>query len=111
MKTLLNKFKTLLKLKKAKRKEVLPQGMIEFYRWSNDILSLYDLPNNDSTKFALATMILHSKEDASSLSKEYFGIRLRKAAANQIAAGIMQQLKEKQTAAIEAAKTGTIEQK
>ncbi len=86
-----------------KVKEKLPQGVKEFHTWAESIITHYGLPLNDSVKFAIATLILHAKEDAAYLSKEYFGHRAIKSAANQVAAGVMQDLKEAQVAKIKAA--------
>lgn len=103
MKTIISKIKQFFKdLTEFKRPQKLPQGVTEFNAWAGDIISHYGLPDNDSVRFMLATMILHAKEDAAYLSKEYFGKRALKSAANQVAAGVMQDLKEKQTAKIKA---------
>lgn len=82
----------------------LPQGMAEFERWSDDILDLYGMPNNDSTKFALAVSIQHLDSTVSAKPKAFFGRLLQKGAANQIAYAVMQDLKQKQQAAAEAEK-------
>ena len=81
----------------------LPIGMTEFEDWADSILAHSVAPNNDSTRFALATMILHLPSLASWKSKEYFLRALHKSAANQIAAGVMQDLKQKQADAAKAA--------
>lgn len=96
MSTYLTKFKQFFK-----PKEKLPQGVTAFNEWADSIIAEYELPDNDSVRFMLATMILHAKEDAAYLPKDYFGLRAVKSAANQVAAGIMQDLKEKQIAKIE----------
>lgn len=85
-----------------KVKQRLPQGVAEFHSWAESIITHYGLPLNDSVKFAIATLILHAKEDAAYLSKEYFGHRAIKSAANQVAAGVMQDLKDAQLARIKA---------
>lgn len=108
MNTLLNKFKQFFVnlayfgQSEFKRPQKLPQGVEEFHAWAESIIAQYNLPDNDSVKFMLATMILHAKEDASYLSKEWFGLRALKSAANQVAAGVMQDLKEAQAARIKA---------
>lgn len=76
----------------------LPIGMTEFYRWADDVIDLSGLPHNDSTVFSLATMILHLKATEAYKSKQYFILTIKKGAANQIAAGVMQELKDKQLA-------------
>lgn len=98
MNLLLYIFKRLL----AKKREVLPQGLLEHNQWAKEILELYDLPHNDSTRFALATSILHLPSDKIMYSKEYFGNILRKGAANEVAAFLMQEIKAHQKARIEA---------
>src|ERR1700677_1754501 len=82
----------------------LPQGMTEFETWSNSILSAYEMPNNDSTKFALAAAIFHVDSTAAYKPKAYFGRILLKGAASQVAGQVIQDLKAKQAAEIEAAK-------
>lgn len=82
----------------------LPHGMTEFDKWSNDLIFTYDLPNNDSIKFALATMILHLEPTECDKPKRYFGRAVQKGMAAQVAHGVMQTLKDKQKAEEEAAK-------
>lgn len=101
MNTILTKIKQFF-MDPFKVKERLPQGVKEFHTWADSIIIHYGLPMNDSVKFAIATLILHAKEDAAYLSKEYFGHRAIKSAANQVAAGVMQDLKEAQAAKIKA---------
>ena len=86
-----------------KRKTLLPQGVTEFNNWANDILDTYDIPNNDSTHFALATAVMHAKNGESLHSKESFARTLQKGAANQIAHYIMQECKARQEAIVKAA--------
>jgi hypothetical protein len=76
--------------------EKLPVGMAEFHAWADDILDTYDMPNNDSTKFALATAIMHAKNGQGYFSRDFFGQVLIKGAANQVAHAVMTELKEKQ---------------
>lgn len=76
----------------------LPIGMTDFYLWADDVIELSGLPNNESVVFALATMVLHLPPTACYKSKEYFIRSLLKTASNQIAHGVMQELKDKQVA-------------
>lgn len=76
----------------------LPLGMTEFNVWADDILDTYEMPNNDSTKFALATAIMHAKNGQGSFPKAFFGEVLVKGAANQVAHAIMIECKERQEA-------------
>lgn len=96
MKNFINKAKNLFKKALNYYPTALPQGMLEFDDWANDILDTYALPNNDSTKFMLATMILHLGNTDAYKPKRYFGLASLKAASNQIASGVMQDLKQKQ---------------
>lgn len=82
----------------------LPQGLSEFESWSNEIISLYGSPNNDSVKFSLAVMILHLDSTTSHKPKAYFGRALRKAASNQVVSQVINDLKDKQAKALEASK-------
>lgn len=103
--------KKLIKKFMASFPSPLPFGMAEFEVWAKDIILISNLPDNDSTRFALASAIMHypssNKDNTKAFSKvpkAFFGNILRKGGANQVAAGVMQQLKDKQRAAEEAAK-------
>lgn len=94
----------------------LPIGMNEFNIWADSIIQTYDFPDNDSLRFALATMILHlesnSKFELNLLifkvvlptsgykSKFFFVQALHKGASNQVASGKMQELKQLQEQAM-----------
>lgn len=82
----------------------LPRGMSDFDSWSDDVISTYDLPANDSIKFALATMILHLGPTDSHKSKRYFAKCVLKGMSAQVASSVMYTLKEKQKAEEVAAK-------
>ena len=81
----------------------LPQGMASFEAWSDDIISTYNMPSNDSVKFAIAVAILHLKSDEGYKPKAYFGNILIKGASSQIAQAVMQDCKARQELAIKAA--------
>lgn len=81
----------------------LPVGVSEFNTWAADLIEIYDLPNNDSIRFALAVSILHTESATFYKAKEFYGRSMLKAAANEIAGSIVQELKNKQQAAIAAA--------
>jgi len=84
----------------------LPVGMPQFEQWSNQIIEKCgSIADPDSMRYVLATAIMHAPPDASSLPDSYFISRVRKAAANQVAAQVFQDIKIKQQAAQEAAKT------
>lgn len=74
----------------------LPIGMTAFDTWSQSIIDTFSLPNNDSTRFALATMILHVPAEGFYKPKAYFARLVLKSMSNQIAGGVMQDLKNKQ---------------
>lgn len=83
----------------------LPVGMTEFEEFSNRILTLAGkYADEDSMKFALASIIIHADASKGSLPDSYFLERLRKSAANQVASQVFQDIKAKQAAAQEAAK-------
>lgn len=89
--------KTLKKLRNFLPSAV-PLGIAEFEGWASDIISTYDFPNNDSVRFALATMILHSGPTAAFVSKRYFALMVKAGAAKQIASQVFQDIKIKQQA-------------
>lgn len=67
-------------------------------------MELSGSPSNDSVKFGLASMIMHAPSTAAFKSKHYFVLLLRKSMANQVGAGMMQELKARQQEALEAAR-------
>jgi hypothetical protein len=77
----------------------LPTGVTEFHTWYNSIMTAYGegLPNNDSTKFAIAAQIMHLGPTEANKPKRYFGLALRAGAAKQVAHAVFSELKEKQT--------------
>lgn len=91
------------------KSDALPRGRKEFDAWSDEIIALAGAPNNDSTKFALATMIMHLQPTEAFKSKDYFVDSLLKGISNEVAYAVMHELKEKQKAAIEAEKQAALE--
>jgi hypothetical protein len=78
----------------------LPVGLTEFHRWADEIIALAgNFADEDSMKFALCTMLIHANNDAGALPLEYFVLRLRKSAANQVASQVLQDIKTKQAEA------------
>lgn len=82
----------------------LPVGMTEFNAWAKDIQELYDLPDHVATTWALSSMIVSLPPTKSGWSqfyksKRYFGVCALKSMSNQIAAAVMQDLKDQQAAA------------
>ena len=85
----------------------LPTGMTEFSAWSDSILALSKVPDNDSTRFAVAVMIMHLGSTEDWKAKRYFIKALNKSAANECANAVAMGLKKKQqdaAAALEASK-------
>jgi hypothetical protein len=90
MKLLLKRLLSLLPTK-------LPVGVTEFHAWADSIIQLSGkYADEDSLKFALASMIMHLGAQRGSISKNYFVRSLRKVAANQVAGQIFQDIKTKQ---------------
>lgn len=77
----------------------LPVGMTEFNNWSDSILAMSKVPDNDSTRFAVAVMIMHLNATEDRKAKRYFVRALNKSAANECANSVAVALKEKQRAA------------
>jgi hypothetical protein len=98
MKNLLNKLKNIPAKIRAYFPSPVPQGISEFQTWSDSIISLYGFPNNDSVRFALATMIMHSGPQAAYVSKHYFALMIKAGAAKQVASQVFQDIKTKQKA-------------
>lgn len=82
----------------------MPKGMTEFETYAAEIIANSGLPDNDSVRFSLATAIMHtpapSIKDYLSVAA-YLSATLQKAAANQVAAQVVQDLKQKQQAEFE----------
>lgn len=77
----------------------LPVGVTEFHEWAKRITDLVGpLADIDSMNYVLASAILSAPPDASELPDNYFTSRLKKAAANQVASYIFQDIKAKQAA-------------
>lgn len=82
----------------------LPVGITEFYKWSDNIIALSgNFADADSMRFALASQLIHLGAQQSSVSDQFFIRSMRKAAANQVASQVFQDIKQKQLAAQQAA--------
>lgn len=92
----IKKIKSIFTLLLALLPSRLPIGMEEFDKWATDVLALTKLPDNDSTRFALASTIPHQKAESFYVSKFKFACLLQKSAANQIGGAVMHEMKEKQ---------------
>lgn len=83
----------------------LPVGMTEFNKFTNDVIELSGkYADEDSMRFAIASMITHLKHTEAYIPKNYFVKCLRSAAAKQVAGQVFQDIKQKQLEAQEAAK-------
>ncbi len=84
----------------------LPVGMTAFDKWADSIINTYDLPtkDEDSLKWNLASAVIGLKSTEARKSKYYFVLIIRAGAAKQISVARMQDIKDKQKAAVEAAK-------
>lgn len=102
MNNIFSKIKGFINLLLACLPSPLPIGMKEFDEWAKSVLALTALPDNDSTRFALASTIPHQKAERYRVPKILFANMLLKSAANQVGGAVMHELKEKQKAAIEA---------
>ncbi len=97
MKAILTKIGNVVFRILGRRKTALPVGMTEFEKWANSIISIYKPPgSDDSVKFALATMIMHSGPTEAYKSKHYFNLALRASAAKQISGAVFQDIKLRQ---------------
>jgi hypothetical protein len=75
----------------------VPQGGTEFEKWSDSIIETYK-PAADvrSVKFALCALLMRLDPTEAFKSKFYFALCLRKAAAAQVAAFKMEEIKLQQ---------------
>ena len=85
----------------------LPIGDAQWEVWFNSITDLYELPKNDSIRFALGASIMHLPPQAYYKPKRYFGMTLLKGASQQQAHNIMSDCKDRQKAAEAAAEAST----
>jgi hypothetical protein len=76
----------------------LPVGLSEFKTWADTIVAKSKAPDNDSTRWTLAAIVLELKHDVDAVSHEFMLRRLNKAMANQVASAYMYDLKQKQAA-------------
>lgn len=63
-------------------------------------------PDNESTRFAVAAMIMHGAGTSGFKSKWFFVKQLIKAAANEVAHAVLTELKAKQQGALKAQNNG-----
>lgn len=95
MKVIFARFRRILALFASFWPQKLPNGREEFEIFATKIIKTFDFPDNDSFRNMIAGMIQHAPQTASRLSPLYFGKRIRKAIANEVAFYVMKDLKEK----------------
>jgi hypothetical protein len=75
----------------------LPVGLTAFHAWADSIIDITgEFADRDSMKWAIASNLIHLPTTTDRKSKEYFARTLRKAAANQVASQVFQDIKQKQ---------------
>lgn len=75
----------------------LPVGLTAMHKFCDDVIELSGkFADIDSMKFAIATTIIHLDQGSAYVSKQFFVRRMRKAAANQVASAIFQEVKKRQ---------------
>jgi hypothetical protein len=97
-------------LNQMNERRALPMGVTEFHEWADRIIEGALVPaDKESQKFALADMIMHlgaaedHKEDA------HFIHYLRKVAVNQVAHGVMEEIRNRRKAELAKAEKPKLE--
>src|SRR5271154_5502997 len=82
----------------------LPVGVPQLEKFIDDIIELSgNYADRDSMAFAIDSILIHAPSHKGALSKNYFVVRLRKSAANQIASQSFQDIKIRQQEAMQKA--------
>lgn len=93
----MNKIKVLVAFLLSLVPRRLPVGITQFDAWADRIIGLSgQFADKDSMKFALASQIIHLPPQRSVVPDQYFVRSMRKAAANQVASQVFQDIKTKQ---------------
>lgn len=80
----------------------LPVGLAEFNMWADSIIELGgQYADQDSLRFAIASMVIHLPAGTGTIPKNHFVKGLRKSAANQVASQVFQDIKAKQQALLD----------
>lgn len=75
--------------------ESVPVGMTAFNRFLDDVILLAGpIADVDSMKYVISTTMIHLPQEQSLITKQLFIRRLRKAAANQIASAVFQEIQK-----------------
>lgn len=69
-------------------------GVTEMSEWVNDIISTFDLPDNDSHRQAIFNMVLTLGPTITHKSKYFFAASVMKAASNQIAYNLIMEIRD-----------------
>lgn len=78
----------------------LPVGLTQFNTFADSIIELSgQYADDDSMRFAIASMIIHLPAGKATVPKAFFVNGLRKSAANQVASQVFQDVKTKQAEA------------
>jgi len=72
----------------------LPIGMAQFEEFAESIFETWDIPNNESYRHSIATMIMHLDPTRNTKPKYYFVKAIRKAQANEIAFAVIEGFRE-----------------
>jgi hypothetical protein len=77
----------------------LPQGVTEFNAWSQSIIDTYAPPMDErSVRFSLCALLMRLGQTEAYKPKRYFALAIHKGAASQIAAYVMEDIKNEQKA-------------
>lgn len=76
----------------------VPIGRTDFDTWATSIIDTYQFPDNDSVRFALASIVMHMGPTSAYKPKYYFALVIKAGAAKQVAASVFQDIKNKQVA-------------
>lgn len=80
----------------------LPNGATEFETWSKSLIDTYGFPDNDSVRFMLAAMIMHTGQTAAYVPRRFFALSGLAAASKEVAHACMVVLKDRQQAKAQA---------
>lgn len=109
MTNLLLKIKTLLQKIRGIFPSATPRGLEEFETWANSIIQLYKPAADErSVKFALSAMLMRLNPGEAYKSKLFFALCLHKAASAQVAANVMENIKNAQKAEFAASQAAVV---
>lgn len=97
----MQKIKLFLKRALAHLPSKLPLGMQDFDDFVESIIVLYNFPDDNTYRGAIATMIMHLDPLVTRKPKAWFAASIRKSMSNQIAYAKLQQYKNEKKPDIE----------